>query len=376
MLFDYNFKHYNFRLVLYVLILNAIGVLVIRSAAANMPDAANIVTKQIIGIMAGMTIAIILSLIDYHRIVSFSSVIYALCILSLLAVLALGVKRGGAQRWIIVPGLGQLQPSEFVKIGLIVFFSWYFGKYQEKLNSFSTVIIAVLLFAVPVFLILEQPNLSTSIIIIATFLIMFYIAGLSYKWIFGTVAVAAPVGAVFILLLKNGMIPFLRDYQARRILAFVFGGDEYAQDQLQQLNSVIAIGSGQLYGKGLNTTTVASVKNGNFLSEEQTDFIFAVIGEELGFIGCVVVIILFLLVVYECLLMAARAKDATGKLICAGMGTLIAVQSFANIAVATMIFPNTGLPLPFISSGVSSLLSISLGIGVALNVGLQRKSNH
>lgn len=152
--------------------------------------------------------------------------------------------------------------------------------------------------------------------------------------------------------------------------------DQYGEARYQQNNSIIAIGSGQLKGKGLFNTTIASVKNGNFLSEEQTDFIFAVIGEELGFIGCVVVIALFLLIIYECLMMAARARDLSGRLICVGMATLIAFQAFANIAVATGIFPNTGLPLPFISFGSSSLISIFMGIGLVLNVGLQRETRH
>ena len=139
----------------------------------------------------------------------------------------------------------------------------------------------------------------------------------------------------------------------------------------------MAIGSGQLRGKGLFNNTLSSVKNGNFLSEEQTDFIFAVIGEEMGFIGCVAVIILYALVVYECIWIASRAKDTAGRLICTGVASLLAFQSFANIAVATGIFPNTGLPLPFISSGLSSLLSMYIGIGIVLNIGLQRKStNH
>ena len=127
-----------------------------------------------------------------------------------------------------------------------------------------------------------------------------------------------------------------------------------------------------LHGKGLNNNTLASVKNGNFLSEEQTDFIFAVIGEELGFIGCVAVIALFAVLVFECLWMAHRARDLSGKLIGCGVSALLAFQTFANIAVATGIFPNTGLPLPFISYGVSSLVSMYIGLGVLLNVGLQR----
>lgn len=173
------------------------------------------------------------------------------------------------------------------------------------------------------------------------------------------------------------MVPFLKKYQAQRILAKIFHSDsQYADLNRQQDNSIMAIGSGQLNGKGLFNNTLSSVKNGNFLSEEQTDFIFAVIGEELGFIRSVIVILVYALLVYECLYIASRAKDTAGRLICTGMAALLAFQSFANIAVATGIFPNTGLPLPFISSGISSLLSMFIGMGIVLNIGLQRKSSN
>ena len=142
----------------------------------------------------------------------------------------------------------------------------------------------------------------------------------------------------------------------------------------QQLNSVIAIGSGQLWGKGLNNTDIASVKNGNFLPESQTDFIFAVIGEELGFVGSAVVILLLILIAMRCVSIARVAKDTAGMVIAAGMGSLIGIQGFMNIAVATMMMPNTGLPLPFVSYGLSSLVSMYIGIGFVLNVGLQRKN--
>ncbi len=201
-----------------------------------------------------------------------------------------------------------------------------------------------------------------------------FASGISYKWIMGTLAVTIPMVATFIYLLLHGMIPFIKEYQAGRILAW-FYPDQYGEARYQQDNSVMAIGSGQLWGKGLNNTTIASVKNGNFLSEESTDFIFAIIGEELGFVGSMITIGLFLLIIYECLWMARQAKDLSGKIICTGMAALIGFQSFSNIAVATKLFPNTGLPLPFISYGVSSLLSMFVGIGLVLNVGLQEKQD-
>lgn len=374
MLFGYKLRNFNIRLLIYILALSVIGVLIIRSASAGALEGTR-VTRQIIGIGAGMLLVVVLSFIDYHRILNFSTMVYLGCTGLLAWVLFNGVMRGGATRWVVLPVLGQLQPSEFTKIGLIVFFSWYFDKYQERINQVPVLAAAGLLFGVPVLLILAEPNLSTSLIIIMIFSAMIFAAGLSYRWIFGIIAVLAPLAAGFVYLLQYEKIPFLKGYQALRILSFI-NPEKYQDNNLQQDNSVMAIGSGQLWGKGLNNTTIASVKNGNFLSEESTDFIFAVIGEELGFVGSMVVLGLFLLIIYECLLMARRAKDMGGKLLCTGMAALIGFQSFSNIAVATKLFPNTGLPLPFISYGVSSLLSTYLGVGIILNVGLQRKATH
>ena len=370
MFLDYNFRNYNYRLFLYVLLLNITGVLIIRSASNQ---DISMVLKQIVGILVGLTAVIILSLVDYHKVVSVAPLIYGTSLAFLLAVLVFGVSRGVARRWLVLPVIGQIQPSEFVKIGLIIFFSWYLSRYQERINEFKILFFAGLLFLAAFGLIFLQPNLSTSLVTMVIFLCMLFTAGLSYRWILGALAVVVPCGALFIYLLQYNMVPFLKDYQVRRIMAFIDPAN-YAEANLQQNNSIMAIGSGMLQGKGLNNNTLASVKNGNFLSEEQTDFIFAVIGEELGFVGGVAVIALYALLVYECLWIAARAKDTAGRLIASGMAALLAFQSFANIAVATGIFPNTGLPLPFISSGLSSLLSMFIGMGVVLNVGLQRNN--
>ena len=353
-----------------MLVLSVIGIMAIWSATNQSTAAVNI---QIMGIVIGLFLAAALSLIDYHRLLSMSTVIYLACVVMLVAVLLMGTSRGIATRWIVLPVIGQIQPAEFVKIGLILFFSWYFGKYEEKKNLASVLGVGVLLFAVPAFLIFKQPNLSTTLVVTVIIASVVFASGVSYKWILGVLAVVIPASVVVIYLLRYDMVPFIEQYQANRILAWI-DPEKYAEAYYQQENSIMAIGSGQLWGKGLSNTEIASVKNGNFLIEEQTDFIFAIVGEEMGFVGGLVVIGLLLLIVIECLLMASRAKDLSGRLICVGMATLLAFQSFANIAVATAIFPNTGLPLPFISSGVSSLLSIYIGMGVVLNVGLQRKT--
>lgn len=367
--FDYNFRRYNVRVLLYMLLLSGIGILAIWSATNQ---DRSITGKQIMGIAVGLVLAVALSLIDYHKLLSLSTLIYGGCIVLLAAVLIMGKSRGIATRWLVLPVIGQIQPAEFVKIGLVLFFSWYFQKYQERINQLPVLGMGALLFAVPAVLIFEQPNLSTTLVLTVIIAAVVFASGVSYKWIFGVLAVVVPGGILLIYLIQQGLLPFLQGYQATRILAWI-DPEQYASAYWQQENSIMAIGSGQLWGKGLNNTEIASVKNGNFLSEEQTDFIFAIVGEEMGFAGTMAVLVLFLLLVYECLIMAYRAKDLSGRLICVGMGTLLAFQSFANIAVATAIFPNTGLPLPLVSYGVSSLLSIYLGMGVVLNVGLQRK---
>ena len=178
-----------------------------------------------------------------------------------------------------------------------------------------------------------------------------------------------------VLIMKQALP--LKPYQYKRIMSWLQPSNPaYADDSYQQQNSIIAIGSGQLWGKGLNNSSITSLKNGDFISEPQTDFIFAVIGEELGFIGCLIVIILLLLIVFECILIAKNAKDLGGRLICCGMAALIGFQSFINICVTTGLMPNTGLPLPFVSYGLTSIMSLFIGLGMVLNVGLQARKYH
>ena len=257
MLFDYNFKYYNYRLVLYMVALSVIGILVVASASGQ--DSST-VTKQIIGIMVGFALAIGLSIIDYHRIINLYALDYAVCILLLGAVLVMGHTAGGATRWIDVPGIGRIQPSEFVKIGLIVFFSWYWNKYQEKMNMPVMVGIAAILAVIPIALIFAEPNLSTSLVVIVIILCMVYTAGISYRWIGGVLAVAIPAGALFIYLLTQGLIPFIHDYQARRILAWIYPhAEQYAENMYQQKNSIMAISSGPVSYTHLTLPTIRLV---------------------------------------------------------------------------------------------------------------------
>lgn len=363
MLKQYRLKNYNFRLILYIIILTVIGILVIGSAKDSVQN------KQILGLFLGIFVMAFASLMDYSFILRFSWLLYFCNILLLLLVIFMGHETGGATRWIEIAGI-RFQPSELSKIIVILFYAYFFLKYQEKLNSIKILTVSFGLAGVPLVLIKEQPDLSTTIVTALVFIALLFVAGLSYKIVLGTLAASIPAVIIFISLIMKPDQKILDGYQYKRIMAWL-QPEKYADAAYQQLNSKMAIGSGQLWGKGLNNSQITSVKNGNFISEPQTDFIFAIVGEELGFVGSVVVITLLLLIVLECILMARKAKDLSGRLICCGMASLIGFQGFVNICVATGLMPNTGLTLPFVSYGLTSLVTLYLGIGFVLNVGLQ-----
>ena len=362
----YHLKDYKFSLIILVVAISILGVLAVGSAKPAYQS------KQILGLGIGLVVMVIISLIDYVWILNFYWLIYLFSIVILAVVLVFGTEVNGATRWIDL-GFTTFQPSELAKILLILFFAKFIMEPEEDISDKFTIIKYAILAGIPLVLIVSEPNLSTTICTAAVICILIYIGGLSYKFIGTVLVVLVPVAIIFLSIVVQPNQPLLKDYQQKRILAFL-EPEKYASDEAyQQKNSVMAIGSGQLTGKGLNNNTTTSVKNGNFISEPQTDFIFAIVGEELGFIGSCIVIALLLLIVIQCILIGTRSQDLAGKIICCGVGSLIGVQSFINIGVATQLLPNTGVPLPFVSYGLTSLVSLYMGIGFVLNVGLQPK---
>lgn len=365
MLKQYQLKNYNIKLLILLLSISVFGIMIINSAKAS------VVKMQIIGLVLGVVVMLIITIIDYSYVLNFYWILYIINIILLLLVKFIGEDAGGAVRWVVIAGI-RFQPSELSKIFLILFFARFFSKHQEEINTVKILLLTGILIIVPLYLIKSQPALSTSILVALIFCVLLFISGLSYKIIVSVLAVCIPAVVTFISLILQPGQTILEPYQANRILSWL-RPDEYRDLIYQQTNSVIAIGSGQLLGKGLNNNTIASVKNGNFIAEPQTDFIFAVIGEELGFIGGCVVIVVLGLITFECIRMAGRAKDMAGTLICCGMAAHIVCQSFINICVATLLMPNTGIPLPFVSYGATSLVSLFIGMGFVFNVGLQPK---
>lgn len=362
----YHLKDVKFGLVISVIAISIIGVMVIGSAKQAVQ------VRQIIGLVAGVILMIILSMIDYVWLLNFYWILYGINIIALVCVKLFGTNVNGAQRWIDI-GVTNFQPSELSKILVVLFFAKFLMNHEDDLSSAATILKAVGLIAPTLILIVLQPDLSTTLSIALVFCAMMYLAGLSYRFIGTLIAILVPVTIIFISIVVQPNQPFLHDYQQKRILAWL-EPQKYASDEAyQQNNAIMAIGSGQLTGKGLNNNTTTSVKNGNFISEPQTDFIFAIVGEELGFVGCCIVIGLLLLIVVQCILIGLRAQDLAGRIICCGVAAQIGFQSFINIGVATGILPNTGIPLPFVSYGLTSLISLYMGIGIVLNIGLQPK---
>ena len=327
----YNLKNYKFGIVTLVGILSVLGILVVGSAKESLQS------KQILGVIIGFTAMIVVSLIDYMWIMNFYWVLYALSIIMLAAVKLFGENVNGATRWIKV-GFIQFQPSELAKILLIIFFAKFLMEHEEDINDKFTLIKYAVLAGIPLALILIEPNLSTTICTALMICLMIYIAGLSYKFIGTVLIILVPIAVIFLSIVVQPNQKILKDYQQKRILAFIEPEKYESDEAYQQKNSVMAIGSGQLTGKGLG-----------------------------------IIIALLLLIVIQCILVGIRSQDLAGRIICCGVGGLIGIQSFINIGVATKILPNTGVPLPFVSYGLTSLVSLYIGIGLVLNVGLQPK---
>ena len=355
---QYKLRNYKFILVMYVMILNVIGILLIGSAKPSVQS------KQILGMIAGLTIMVMLSLIDYNFILKFSWLIYFFMIGVLLLVMFAGDDAGGAQRWFEI-GSFRFQPSELAKILIILFFAYFFMKHEEKINTPKVLILSFVLAGIPLALILKQPDLSTTIVTALIFAALLFVAGLSYKIVTGVLAVSIPSAVIMFTLLIQDKLPFIKSYQVTRVMAWLYP-DDYPQASMQSRYSMYAIGFGGILGRGLGRGTMKY-----YLPFSTNDFIFGVIGEELGLVGCGLVVFLFVYQVWRIFTVARHAKDKLGSYMAFGVGIHVALQVILNIGVATGVLPNTGISLPYISYGGTALLLQLCEMGIVLNISRQ-----
>lgn len=368
MLKHYHIRDYDFKLIILVVAITAIGILAIGSAKESLQS------RQLAGAVFGFFLMLVISLFDYTVILKFYWIMYAVNLVLLWLVRTIGARAGGAQRWLNLFGI-QFQPSETAKILLILFYAQFIMKHKEEMGKLKIVGSCVLLFIPSLYLIYKQPDMSTSIMVAILFCVVMFLGGVSWKYVILFISVTVPAFVILLTMILQPDQKIIDEFQQRRILAFLYPKEYENTEAYQQINSVMAIGSGMLYGKGYNTNEISSVKNGNFIAEVETDFIYAVVGEEFGFVGGCIVIVLLILISFECIMVAKKAKDLAGTIIAGGVAAWIGFQGMLNIAVATYASPNTGIPLPFVSYGLTSLVSLYIGIGFVMNVRLQCKND-
>lgn len=360
-----NWRHFDFLLLGAVAVLVIIGITMIRSAVAGNIELAelDLVQRQLIFAVVGFVVIIITASIDYHLWSSISRTLYVGMFLLLGVLSIVGAALFGSARWFDT-GVVLIQPSELAKIVMILVLADYFARNKEKLNDMRWVLRSFLLTMGVVGWILIQPNLSTSIVIIVIWFALLWGAGLRLKHLLAFTAAG--------LILPIAAWPFLVDYQQARIINFIFPDPTARHGEIYNIQqALISIGSGGWFGQGYNSGTQVQLR---FLKVRWSDFIFSAMAEEFGFVGIVIIMALLLFVIYRCLRAARLARDTFGALIAYGVATLIAFQAVVNIGVNLNLLPATGLTLPFISYGGSSLLSALLGIGLVESVILRYKA--
>ena len=352
--------------VLYsVLALVAIGIMMVFSASYydalyKHKDVFFFLKKELTWAPIGIAVMIVMMLIDYHLWKKFTGLAYIGTAVALIAVLFIGQNINGATRWLKIAGIS-FQPSELAKYVIVFFLAMAIDKYGGIKNNWKGPLIYLGTAAVFSFLVYKENNLSIASIIMFVAFIMVFVSGMSFKETFVLIGIGVVVGTIGI---------FSADYRRDRFISFL-NPWKYANDEGYQLiHSLYALGSGGLFGVGLGNSKQKAL----YMPEPHNDFIFAIIGEELGLIGCILVISIFIVLIVSGIKVASKAKDRYGKLLATGIISVIAVQAIINIAVVTGSMPVTGVPLPFISYGGTSLVFNLAAMGVLLNISRQCKN--
>ena len=365
-------RNLDWPLILAVLALTGIGLVVIYSASYSQLVAAGLspfhyVRNQLVAFGLGLVAAIIIISIDYRAWERWSRLIYLATMTILGGVLLLGETVFGSQRWVRVGPLS-LQPSELAKIAIVLVLAKFFEK-EENAQSLKGVTQAFLMVLIPMGLILRQPDLGTAVIFIGLFFTMWYVGNAKTKHIViaGGSLIVVTVSAIVASM--QGWITIIKPYQLTRILVFLDPYSDRNGAGWNIIQSMIAVGSGGFLGKGVLNGTQSSL---HFLPANHTDFVFSVIAEEFGFLGSVVVLALFMVVIWRGLHIAAVAKDTYGTLLATGATAIFFFHLIINVGMTLGFMPVTGLPLPFITAGGSIVLTSMMAVAIILNVGLRR----
>lgn len=362
-------RNLDYTIIIVTMLLAIGGALMIYSATySGVPgqnqEAYNFLRNQIIWIILGLLAMTFIVSIDYYYLKKYATHFYIFICFLLVLVLLMGVGRTelGASRWIAI-GPFQLQPSEFAKIALIIILAKFLSKFKGEITQRRDVFLALAIMVIPMLLIFKQPDLGTGLTFTAIFLGMLFVAGAKLIRVvevtaLGIVAVAATI-----------FLHILKDYQIKRLIVFLNPDTDPLGDGYNLLQSKIAIGSGQVFGKGLHAGTQTRL---NFIPAHHTDFIFASLGEKIGFFGALIFIILFFILIWRGTKAARLSKDLFGTLLATGVLCMLSFEIFVNIGMTMGIMPITGIPLPLISYGGSSMMTTMIGIGILMSVYMRR----
>lgn len=351
--------HLDIPLLVLLVILAGVGLFVLYSGSgANLED----VKRQSMRFLLAFTLMFLVAQIRPDTLRRWAPWVYLAGIGALLAVLLVGIDAKGAQRWLQLPGLPRFQPSEFMKLVVPLTVAWYLSA-RILPPRFPQIMGAVVILGLPFALVILQPDLGTAILIAAAGLVVLFMAGLGWKWIggvIGAVAVAAPVMWFFVM----------HSYQKQRVLTFLDPEKDPLGTGWNIIQSKTAIGSGGLTGKGWLAGTQSHL---DFLPESHTDFIIAVLAEEFGFVGVCALLGLYLLIIARCFIIAARAQDTFSRLMGGCLAVTFFVYVFVNIGMVSGILPVVGVPLPLISYGGTSVLTLMVGFGMLMSIHTHKK---
>jgi rod shape determining protein RodA len=363
-------RHMDWLLVLVVTGLSAIGVLLVWSATqpgliAVGQNPHTYLKKQLLWAVIGLVLMFAVSFVDTRRIRTWAPLVYGATLLGMLAVLSpLGSDINGAHAWISLPGGFQVEPSEFAKIALILIIATVFTPARGGTPGIRSVLLALAWAAPLIGLVVVEPALGVALVLIVVTATMIVLSGAKLRII---TVLAAIVAAVIVV---GGRMHVLKSYQLTRFTSFLHPSADLAGAGYNAAQAKIAVGSGGMFGQGLFHGQLVA---GNFVPSQQTDFIFTVAGEELGFVGTITIVVLLGIVIIRALRIATRADDLFGMLVASGIAMWFAFQSFVNIGMTIGIMPITGLPLPFVSYGGSAIFADMIAIGLLQSVHRRRR---
>ena len=361
-----SFRDFDWTLLGFVIVLSIISVLEIYSATLH-TKFVGFYKQQILWLLGGLFAMFILSLIDYHRLLEFIHWIYGFCLISLVAVLAIGQKVLGGRRWIRFPGGLHFQPSEWVKLVLILAVTRYFVGLSGRHLTWPDIFKAMALVGVPMLLVLRQPDLGTALTYAPILLAGLFLGGIDWKK-----AGILICGGFLLVGIAFSSSKILKPYQKTRLTSFMNPGADPKGSGYQILQSKIAVGDGGVFGRG---TTKGTQTQGDFLPIPYTDFIFAAFAEEHGFIGAVIVLLIYFLILMRLIQNAQTAADLPGTFLVMGVVAVLIFQIAVNVGMVIGLMPVTGIPLPLMSYGGSSVLFTFLALGIVMNVRMNRFVN-